>query len=236
MRRIVQHHAFAQDGSGLRQITSGARRDRDPQWSPDGKRMVFHSDRSGRYEAWTVQPDGSGLTQLTDSKGHQVLGARWSPDGTKISWEDGDHSGIVDLSKAKGANSEEILPAPLQGKTFFPDSWAPDGRSLLGHTLGGGIWSYEIASKHYEQLTDKGNDARLLKCGGRILFTDRGQLFSHDLAQKTTTPLFPGSESPITGFSISPDEHWLCVVRDISEGDVWMANLDTGVASGESSK
>src|SRR5262249_11324194 len=55
------------DGSGLRQITSGSRRDRDPAWAPDGKRIAFHSDRSGRYEAWAIQPDGSGLTQLTHS-------------------------------------------------------------------------------------------------------------------------------------------------------------------------
>jgi hypothetical protein len=135
-----------------------------------------------------------------------------------------------------GADREEILPRPSPTTTFFPDSWAPDGRSLVGHTLGGGIWTYTIASKHYEQLTEKGNDARFLKSGRRILFTDRDRLFSYEFARKTTTPLFPASQSPIIGYSISPDEHWLCFVRDISEGDIWMATLETGVPAGGSSK
>src|SRR5262245_22581598 len=173
-------------------------------WSPDGKRIAFHSDRSGRYEAWAVQPDGSGLTQLTDSKGHEVLGVRWSPDGTKISWEDGDHAGIVEVSKAKGAGIEEILPKLPEKRIFFPSSWSPDGRSLLGHEFGGGIWNYTIASKHYERLTERGVDARFLKSARRILFTDRGRLFSYDVARKTSTPVSFGSESRIIGYSVSP--------------------------------
>src|SRR5262249_49263355 len=136
------------DGSGLRQITSGSRRDRDPAWAPDGKRIAFHSDRSGRYEAWAIQPDGSGLTQLTHSKDREVLGVHWSPDGAKIAWEDGDHAGIVDLSKANEPGGEEILPKPTEKSVFFPSSWSADGRTLLGHTLGGGgVWSYAIAAR-----------------------------------------------------------------------------------------
>jgi Tol biopolymer transport system component len=40
-------------------------RDECPWWFPDGKRLVFHSDRSGNSDIWSINDDGSGLTQIT---------------------------------------------------------------------------------------------------------------------------------------------------------------------------
>ena len=44
------------DGTGLRQVTNDAARDRRPLWSVDGKRLLFHSDRVTRYQAWMMAP------------------------------------------------------------------------------------------------------------------------------------------------------------------------------------
>ena len=38
-----------------------------PQFSPDGRKIAFESSRSGAYEIWTCQSDGSGLTQISQS-------------------------------------------------------------------------------------------------------------------------------------------------------------------------
>jgi Tol biopolymer transport system component len=54
------------DGTGLRQLTDDPHRDRGPRWSPDGKRLGFFSSRSGRFETWSMNQDGSGLRQMTD--------------------------------------------------------------------------------------------------------------------------------------------------------------------------
>ena len=67
------------DGSGLRQLTNDAAKDREPQWSPDGRRIAFYSNRSGQWEIWAIHPDGSGLKQLTYAG--LALRASWSPDG-----------------------------------------------------------------------------------------------------------------------------------------------------------
>ncbi|MGF7473866.1 hypothetical protein WFJ45_24395, partial [Salmonella enterica subsp. enterica serovar Minnesota] len=47
------------DGSDFRLVTDDPHRDRVPRWSPDGSRIAFYSNRSGKYEIWTVKPDGS---------------------------------------------------------------------------------------------------------------------------------------------------------------------------------
>jgi TolB protein len=39
--------------------------DETPSWFPDGKRIAFQSDRSGRMEIWVMNTDGSGATQVT---------------------------------------------------------------------------------------------------------------------------------------------------------------------------
>ena len=226
------------DGSALRQITADAWRDRTPMWSPDGKRIAFHSDRSGRYEAWSIQPDGSGLTQLTHSKDHEVLQPRWSPDGSRIAWEDGDHAGIIDVSKA-GAQSDEELPRVSETLTFYPRSWSPDGRSIYGTAAGAGsrdagVWIYSLDTRRYEKLTDIGADPKPLRDGQRILYERIGQLKLYDRRTRESS-LVGTSASYQTGpgqnaFAISQDDRWLCTVHDVSEGDVWMATLKPAAA------
>ncbi len=51
-----------------------------PCWSPDGQRIAFSSSHQGNYEIYTIHPDGSGLTRLTN---HPAMNYRpvYSPDG-----------------------------------------------------------------------------------------------------------------------------------------------------------
>jgi Tol biopolymer transport system component len=71
----------------IRVLTTGW--DNLPDWSPDGKRIVFTGRVDGVYDIYTIHPDGSGLTRLTDhtsSNGHAV----WSADG-RILWSGSKH-------------------------------------------------------------------------------------------------------------------------------------------------
>jgi Tol biopolymer transport system component len=51
-----------------------------PRWSPDGSRLAFASNRSGRYEIWVVTADGSDPRQVTEGPGDKTWPV-WSPDG-----------------------------------------------------------------------------------------------------------------------------------------------------------
>ncbi len=69
--RGQQRHVYIMrpDCSDLRDLTDdNFRKDGWPRWSPDGKRIAFTSRRTGDYELWVINRDGSGLRQLTESK------------------------------------------------------------------------------------------------------------------------------------------------------------------------
>jgi Tol biopolymer transport system component/DNA-binding winged helix-turn-helix (wHTH) protein len=62
---------------------SSTRMDSTPQLSPQGRRVAFASDRSGPWEIWLADPDGSNAVQLT-SMGADSGAPCWSPDGEQI--------------------------------------------------------------------------------------------------------------------------------------------------------
>jgi TolB protein len=56
-----------------------------PHWSPDGKLILFSSQRGGpTHDLWVMRPDGKGVGRLTNTRGFDDWRARWSPDGARI--------------------------------------------------------------------------------------------------------------------------------------------------------
>ena len=94
-------------------------------WSPDGTRIAFQMRKQGRFDIYTIQPDGSHLTQLTDSN-QQNADPRWSPDGSLISYSSLDASGHYQLyvMKADGSDAHLVFAAPL-GQDAYNLCWLP---------------------------------------------------------------------------------------------------------------
>jgi Tol biopolymer transport system component len=63
------------------------RDDLGPQFSRDGKRIAFVSNRSGKQEIWVCDSDGSSPVQLTSFRGPNVSTPRWSPDDVRIAFD-----------------------------------------------------------------------------------------------------------------------------------------------------
>ena len=127
-RRVV-YRTFGPDGNGLRimdietgQVTSlGSGYDNFPLWSPRGDLIMFARQAAGAYEIYTIKPDGSGLKQLTHSRGNDAHMA-WSPDGEYIAF----------ASSRKGLKDEAIYtnaPQPY-GEIFVMKFDGTDVRQL----------------------------------------------------------------------------------------------------------
>lgn len=97
----------------------------DPDFSPDGRRLAFVTDRTGTLNIW-VRDLGTGadrqLTHLTDSA---ALSVRWSPDGREIAYLDQD--GALWVADVSTGDIQKVFDA-----TFEPGrpTWSPDGRTL----------------------------------------------------------------------------------------------------------
>jgi dipeptidyl aminopeptidase/acylaminoacyl peptidase len=71
------------DGAQPQQLTNAKANDQRPRFSPDGRRLVFISDRTGKPQAWVINLTGGEPCQLTDLPSG-VGAADWAPDGTKL--------------------------------------------------------------------------------------------------------------------------------------------------------
>lgn len=114
------------DGSGLTQLTTDPGHDFDPAWSPDGKRIVFRSERDGNNEIYLMNADGSGQTNLTNNPTHD-WGPVWSPDGTQIAFNsdrDGPDMHLY-LMNPDGSGVQQVGAIWVE----YP-SWSPDGMKL----------------------------------------------------------------------------------------------------------
>jgi TolB protein len=56
----------------------GAWNDESPTWSPNGRHLLFTSNRGGSYQLYLIQKDGTGLEPVTQGAGNRIMPA-WSP-------------------------------------------------------------------------------------------------------------------------------------------------------------
>jgi dipeptidyl aminopeptidase/acylaminoacyl peptidase len=147
------------------QITEGNDwNDTDPQWSPDGRRIAFVSNRTGKeYEGnrntdvWVIRADGTSLTKISDHE-EADNAPRWSPDGSTIAFtgelHDRDHPkiwlapSVGQKASVLAANGLDLIPSALE--------WSEDGKSLYFESGVKGevqLFRVDLASKSVAQIT-----------------------------------------------------------------------------------
>ncbi len=163
-----------------RQITDGNDwNDRDPQWSPDGQRIAFVSNRSGKEydenrntDVWVISAEGGALTKISDHD-EADTNPRWSPDGKTIAFtgevQERDHPKIW-LAPATGgapsvlaANGLDLIPTRLE--------WSEDGKSLYFEAGVRGedhLFRVDLASKAISQVTTGARAVRSADINGRV--------------------------------------------------------------------
>jgi Tol biopolymer transport system component len=221
------------DGKGLRQLTDDPFRDRYPRWSPDGSRLVFQSDRSGRYELWSIQADGSGREPVTQTTGDPLSYPVWSPDGRRLALAITSRgSALLDLAAPLKERQPVPLPPAPDGGRFFAVSWSRDGKWLAGSAERRdsrplpGILLYSLASKSYTRVTARGEVPRWMPDGKTLLAFDEGRIVAVAVdTGKVHEVLAPPQSSAFLTQCVSPDGHSLFVSRLTEEGDICMLTL-----------
>jgi TolB protein len=216
------------DGTIKRELTHDQFFDRYPRWSPDGKKIVFISDRSGKYEIWTINADGTNPKQITDVKDKSHSIPAWSPDGTLISFDNTDESFILDPTKDWNEKNPQKMPAPAGGRFFRIWDWSPDGRKLIGYSSPGelnGSMIYDFYTKNFEKVGDLSAINYWLPDSRRIIYANDGKVFITDTETKKTREIEFPNDDFIRQARLSRDGKLLYFSVFNTESDIWLLDL-----------
>jgi Tol biopolymer transport system component len=185
------------DGNGLHQLTTGHGDDREPRISPDGKTIVFASDRAfkGNYDVWTVEIATGALKQITSAEADEFE-PTWSPDGAQIVFVSG--TGILGktieaITLADGKHT--MIATSTSGRVEAP-SFSPDGKSLsYTQFSGAGMFmnGAHLVVTGAAQYTGKAEDTfpfpAIWLSNSELLYTADGKVLRTDLTAKSESPI-----------------------------------------------
>lgn len=156
-----------QAGGPAKRITGNFDDPALPDWSPDGRRIVFQSYKDGNYHVWSMRPDGTDMQQLTVG-GYDDREPRYSPDGSCIAFSS-DRGGSYDIWVLN------LVAGILTRWTDSPDeeyqpTWSPDGQEIA-------FVSADNDSQRIESVDASGN-RRTLVTDIPVTEEDEGGIFS----------------------------------------------------------
>ena len=125
------------DGTGARRLTTTSRRSERPDWSPDGKQIVFvrwqddENPFANKTDIYVMHADGNDVRRLTDTPGDDGNPA-WSPDGKQIAFTS-EQNGFYDIyvMQADGSNVRRLTHTPAPE---LSPAWTPDGKHIAFQT------------------------------------------------------------------------------------------------------
>ncbi|HEX7361226.1 MAG TPA: winged helix-turn-helix domain-containing protein [Bryobacteraceae bacterium] len=152
-------------GSGsVSRLISSTRAESAPQYSADGRRIAFVSDRTGSEEIWVADSDGQNVRQVTSFEGPGVGSPRWSPDGKWIAFDStaSGNAGIYIVAP----NGGQVRKITLADVSCVRPSWSHNGRWIYFGSNQSGDWQI------WKTMPQGGPPVQVTRNGGREAFED----------------------------------------------------------------
>ena len=145
-----------------------------PRWSKDGARILFQSNRSGKWQIYVMDADGAHAQRITSGDANDNF-PDWSPDNERIAFvSDRDGNEEVYVMRMDGSQLRNLSNHPARDIHPY---WAPDGKTLLFNSTrdGDALQIYEVredGSGLRRLVTSPDDDtcARIAPAGDRFVY------------------------------------------------------------------
>ena len=224
------------DGNGLVRLTNTSAFDLCPDYSRDGRLITFCSNRSGSFQIWAMNADGSNVHMVTN--GNRFIFPDYSPDASKIAFSGTASAADVNQNiYVINANGTGLQQLTTDGNNQFP-TFSPNGKKIAFVSDRTGVeqvWVMNADGSNQTQISHSGVKEDQLPDwspdGHKIAFaqgnTGSGRIWVMNADGSNPVQLTSGPGDDF-GTAWSPDGQKIAFVRDFANGDrsVWTMNND----------
>ena len=187
-------------------LDPAGKKDTNPRWAPDGKRILFESNRSGTTQLWLTNADGAEPKQLTTLSTGASNGV-WSPDGAHVAfvsavYPEFSEKPFDESDKLNKEKDEAIEKNPVQARVFT--------KLFYRH------WNEYVGDKR-QHLFVMEYQAHPLQRVGFVRDVTPG-----DRDAYPTSSTFESGDD----FTFSPDGNFLIFTAVPEKGEAWSTNYD----------
>jgi Tol biopolymer transport system component len=194
------------NGSDQRRLTGGT----SPEYSPNGRQIVFVAHRDGDSEIFTIRANGTHRRQLTDNSGIEDIDPAYSPNGRQIVFSRKRSGGYEIFKMRSDGTHRRQLTHGSTGRGVVGATFSPSGRQIAYVQ-----WDFRPFPANYAvfRMRRDGTHQRFIALGSRPNYSPSGR---HIVADRTVIGGTEGSSEDI--FKVGPDgsQHvWLTSTPDI---------------------
>lgn len=203
-------------GGKATRVTTGIAYETHPRFSPDGKKILFTSDRTGSDNIWYIDMEKKDTIQLTKDRTEDYPSAVWTPDGEYIIASRGRRLPKLWMYHKDGGGGIQLNEQPASIKTIDPFVSA-DGNSVY-FSMRQGSWNYNALLPQYQIGTYDRKKGQL-----NTITTRYGSAFTPTLSKDGMWMVYGSRYEDKTGLVLrnlkTGDEKWLAypVQRDEQE-------------------